>query len=283
MMHKKRKVIIFSAITVSLLTIVAWTAWGNTALTTNEITITSDKIPESFSGYRIVQISDLHNTEFGAGNSNLIKRIEESKPDIIVLTGDLVDSNHTNINISILFAEKAMKIAPCYYVTGNHEARIDEYNELLDRLTEAGVIVLLNESVTLKKDNDTITLIGVHDPSFQADYMLDDKSVIDSALAGIMEEVNGYTVLLSHRPELFYSYVSNNVDLVLSGHAHGGQFRLPFFGGMVAPGQGLFPKYDAGLYTENNTNMIVSRGIGNSIIPFRVNNRPEIVVVELNR
>ena len=90
-----------------------------------------------------------------------------------------------------------------------------------------------------------------------------------------------YVVLLSHRPELFNSYVENNVDLVFSGHAHGGQFRIPFIGGIVAPNQGVFPKYDAGIFTEGNTNMVVSKGVGNSIIPFRVNNRPEVILIEL--
>ena len=93
---------------------------------------------------------------------------------------------------------------------------------------------------------------------------------------------NGFTILLSHRPECFNVYQNKNIDLVLSGHAHGGQFRLPFLGGVIAPNQGLFPKYDAGIYTENGTTMIVSRGIGNSIIPVRINNRPEIVIIELN-
>jgi predicted MPP superfamily phosphohydrolase len=100
-------------------------------------------------------------------------------------------------------------------------------------------------------------------------------------LDNLMHEEDKYSILLSHRPELFHIYVDNNIDLVLSGHAHGGQFRIPFIGGIVAPNQGLFPKYDAGLFGEKETNMIVSRGIGNSIIPFRFNNPPEIIIIEL--
>ena len=286
MSHRKRKTIILLVFLVALIVMVIWTAWGNTALMINEITITSDKIPQSFLGYRIAQISDLHNTEFGDDNVKLIEKLKECKPDIIVFTGDLVDANHTNIDISIAFAEKAIQIAPCYFVTGNHEARMDKskYNELLDRLADTGVTVLQNESVILEKDHERITLLGVQDPSFQADRLFDeDSAVMNSTLAELMKGANGYTVLLSHRPELFDTYVLNKVDLVLSGHAHGGQFRLPFVGGIVAPDQGLFPKYDAGLYQENGTSMVVSRGLGNSIIPFRINNRPEIVVVELSR
>ena len=102
-------------------------------------------------------------------------------------------------------------------------------------------------------------------------------------LADLVDEDDGYTLLLSHRPELFDAYVQAGADLVFSGHLHGGQFRLPFIGGLVGPGQGLFPKYDAGMYTQQSTTMVVSRGLGNSIFPFRVNNRPELVIVELQQ
>lgn len=273
---RKKRIVILSVILFALVIISAWVAWGNTALMINEVTVTSDKIPQSFSGYRIAQISDLHNAEFGEDNAKLVEKLKECNPDIIVFTGDLIDSYRADINISIAFAEKAAEIAPCYFVAGNHEARISEYNELLERLELAGVTVLQNESVELERGADTITLLGVQDPSFEAD-------AVNYALSELVEVSDRYTVLLSHRPEMFDIYASNEVDLVLSGHAHGGQFRLPFVGGIIAPGQGLFPKYDAGLYTKNDTNMIVSRGIGNSIIPFRVNSRPEIVVAELRK
>lgn len=283
MNRKKKKIIIISIIFAVLAAISVWIAWGNSALMVNEISVTSDELPQSFSGYKIAQVSDLHNAQFGKDNEKLIEKLNECEPDIIVLTGDLIDSYHTNIDVSISFAEKAVQIAPTYYVTGNHEARIDGLSEFLKRLEDKGVTVLQNESVTLNNENESITLLGVSDPSFQADYLFgDEKTVTDSAVSDLMNGTERYTVLLSHRPEMFDVYVKNNVDLVLAGHAHGGQFRLPFFGGLVAPGQGLFPKYDAGLYTMNGTNMIVSRGIGNSIIPFRVNNRPEIVMVELS-
>ena len=218
----------------------------------------------------------------GEGNEKLLAMLRDAEPDIIAITGDLIDSRNTDVEVALAFAEEAVQIAPCYYVTGNHEARIDKYNELIEGLESKGVVHLHNKSVILEQDNESITLIGIRDPSFQADYLFDDEaSVVDSVLSELMRKANGYTVLLSHRPEMFDVYVSNEVDLVLSGHAHGGQFRLPFIGGVVAPGQGLFPEYDAGLYTEDNTNMIVSRGIGNSILPFRVNNRPEVILIEL--
>ena len=105
--------------------------------------------------------------------------------------------------------------------------------------------------------------------------------MIRTKLDELADDQAGYTILLSHRPELFDTYVSGEIDLVLSGHAHGGQFRLPFIGGLYAPGQGFFPKYDAGMYSKETTSMVVSRGLGNSIIPLRFNNRPEIVLIEL--
>ena len=104
---------------------------------------------------------------------------------------------------------------------------------------------------------------------------------MDTKLEELHTEDDVFTILLSHRPELFDIYADHGMDLILSGHAHGGQFRLPFIGGLVAPNQGLFPEYDAGIYTEGNTNMLVSRGVGNSILPFRINNRPEVILIEL--
>ena len=143
-------------------------------------------------------------------------------------------------------------------------------------------MILENQKVQITRERESITLMGIDDPSFQEDYLFgDSESVARQAIENLQNESDGYTVLLSHRPELFNLYVDTGMDLVFSGHAHGGQFRLPFVGGLVAPNQGFFPKYDAGQFNEENTTMIVSRGVGNSIIPIRFNNRPEIVMVTL--
>lgn len=281
-LKRNHKILILALACLSALAV--WISWGNSALMVTEHAITSDKLPDSFSGCKIAQISDLHNAEFGKGNEDLLALLDSEAPDIIVLTGDLIDSRKTNIHIASSFAEKAVEIAPTYYVTGNHEARIAEYDELRDNLVVAGVMVLENEGTVIEKDGESIALIGVNDPSFQTDYLMGDSaSVVEGVLAGLVADDAPYIILLSHRPELFDTYVAAGADLVFSGHAHGGQFRLPFIGGLVAPNQGFFPEYDAGLYTEDSTNMIVSRGLGNSLFPFRVNNRPEIVIVELNK
>lgn len=272
---------VLTIIVVALLGLIAWTVWGNTALEVNTYTIVSNRLPNGFSGFRIAQVSDLHNAQMGDGNEKLLAILRKAEPDIIVITGDMVDSYHTDIDIALRFAEDAIKIAPCYYVTGNHEARIAGYGELKTGLESAGVVVLENERIELERNGETILLIGVDDPSFQTDYLMGDSATVMSDALNSLTGNDAYTILLSHRPELFDTYVTSGVDLVFSGHAHGGQFRLPFLGGVVAPNQGLFPKYDSGLFTQGDTNMLVSRGIGNSIIPIRFNNRPEIIVVEL--
>lgn len=261
-----------------------WTLWGNTALEVNEIAISSDSIPPAFSNFRIAQVSDLHNAEFGKDNEILLQKLAESRPDIIVITGDLVDSSHTDLDVATGFVENATAVAPVYYVTGNHEAYITQYDVLKERLETAGAIVLENEGVLLEREGEQISLLGLSDPDFtiRGDWFGEVPAMAAAKIKG-MQMQGIYTILLSHRPELFETYVSCGIDLVLSGHAHGGQFRLPFVGGLIAPNQGFFPKYDAGVYEEGNTNMVVSRGIGNSIIPIRFNNRPEIVLVILEK
>ena len=279
---RRKRNIILSVVLCVIPTV--WTVWGNTALMVSTISISSSHIPAAFSGFRIVQISDLHNVAFGKNNAELLKLLSESRPDIIVITGDLIDVNHTDVGIALCFAQESVKIAPTYYVTGNHEATCSQYGDLKAGLEEAGVIVLEDEAISLERGGETIALLGLADPDFmvKGDMFGEVPAMVSTKLKNLIGDESGYTILLSHRPELFETYVDGGIDLVFSGHVHGGQFRLPFIGGLVAPKQGLFPKYDAGLYTGGGTSMVVSRGIGNSIIPFRFNNRPEIVLVELN-
>ena len=282
MAAKKKKFIFLAVVAIGLVALVIWIAWGNTALELNTFSISSSKLPESFHGYRIAHVSDLHNAEIGKDNEKLLAMLRDADPDMIAITGDIIDSRNTDIEVALQFVQEAVKIAPCYYVTGNHEARVNEYGELKAGMEAAGVIVLEDVKTKISMEGETITLIGVNDPSYQTDYLVgDSETVMNTKLEELHTGEDGFTILLSHRPELFDIYVTSDMDLVLSGHAHGGQFRLPFVGGLVAPNQGLFPEYDAGLYTEKNTNMIVSRGIGNSILPFRINNRPEVILIEL--
>ena len=282
MTAKKKKFIFLAVAAAVLVVLVIWIAWGNTALELNTYSVSNAKLQQSFDGYRIAHVSDLHNAEMGKDNEKLLTILRDADPDMIAITGDLIDSRNTDIEVALQFVCAAVKIAPCYYVTGNHEVRVNEYGELKSGMEAAGVTVLEDVRTEISLEGETIMLIGVSDPSYQTDYLFgDSETVMNTKLEELHTENNGFTVLLSHRPELFDIYADHGMDLILSGHAHGGQFRLPFIGGLVAPNQGLFPEYDAGIYTEGNTNMLVSRGVGNSILPFRINNRPEVILIEL--
>lgn len=277
---KKRKIIIL--VVFLFLFMVSWLLWGNLSVETSQLKVTSKDLPQEFDKFSIAHISDLHNAEYGKDNEMLIDILKSESPDIIAITGDLIDSNNTDLEVAISFAQQAAKIAPCYFVAGNHEAWIgSQYEELKTSLENVGVTILQDEAIELYYGDKCIQLIGLNDPDFSERDSFLSESILETKLSQ-MNIRDGFTMLLSHRPECFNVYQNKNIDLVLSGHAHGGQFRLPFLGGVIAPNQGFFPKYDAGIYTENGTTMIVSRGIGNSIIPLRINNRPEIVIIELN-
>lgn len=272
---KNRKSVKILFIFVIAVMAVIYLYWGNTKIGVTNITVTSENIPDEFNGFKIVHISDLHNAEFGDGQKDLIGKIEAQDADIIVITGDMIDSRRTDVDKAVELITGLGNKIPVYYVTGNHESRVREYNELESKLIENGVTVLKNESVKIEKDGSFINIIGVDDPSFG-------MSANDIFHTVSELKTDGYDVLLSHRPELFETYCESGAELVLCGHAHGGQVRIPFAGGLVAPNQGLFPEYTAGSYKSGSTEMIVSRGLGNSIIPLRVNNPPELVVITLS-
>ena len=284
MMKTKKKFIVLAAIVAILILLIIWIAYGNTDLEIYKYNVKSEDIPSEFDNFRIVQISDLHNAEFGENNEKLLLMLKQADADIIAITGDMIDSRNTDVDVAISFAQKAVNIAPVYYVNGNHESRVlGEYEKLKQGLTDAGVTILENSSADITIGDETITLIGINDPTFCMEFVDDTmEQNIAHQLVNVIPDNDNYKVLLAHRPEYFDVY-AGNVDLVLSGHAHGGQFRIPFIGGLVAPGQGFFPEYYEGSHIKENTEMIVSRGIGNSIIPFRINNKPEIIVAELTK
>ncbi len=254
----------------------------NNNLQINNYSITNNNFPVEFNNYKIVQISDFHNTKSKRLAKDLVKEIKNQKPDIIVLTGDLIDANKEHMDISIDFIKEINNTAPIYFVTGNHEASINDYSELKNKLEENNVTILDNESQVIKKKSSEINIIGISDPTMKHSHYETDENIIEFELDSIDYNKDNYTILLSHRPELFEIYVDNDINLVLTGHAHGGQIRIPFIGGLIAPNQGLFPKYTNGKIEQDDTTMIVSRGIGNSILPFRINNRPELVLITLS-
>ena len=277
--NKKRRLLFLFI----LLALFIWTIWGNSALEISEYTVESEELPKAFNGFRIAHVSDLHDAEIGKNNEKLLSLLKESSPDIIAITGDIVDCNRIDIDLSLNFVKEAVKIAPCYYVTGNHEAWLtdENFSKLEKGLLEHGVKILRGESVFIEKDGEKISLSGIDDSDFA---MKNNSSPISQMSVENIKKISdfeGFKIFLSHRPEYFENYVEADINLVLSGHAHGGQFRVPFVGGIYAPNQGFFPEYDSGICEKNNTKMSVSRGIGNSVFPFRLNNRPEIVLIEL--
>lgn len=248
----------------------------NHVLKVSRYKIKDKKIPPAFNRYKIIQISDFHNSFSKKKHNDIIKIIKEENPDIIVITGDLIGNTITNYKISLNFVKKISTLCHVYYVNGNHEAFDINYKNLENGLRKIGVKVLRNEFVVLNKNNSKINIIGVDDPYFE------NIKCKNTKLKEIKINNNYYKILLSHRPELFKEYCDNKIDLVFTGHAHGGQVILPIIGSLFAPNQGLFPKYTKGLIKNENTKMIVSRGLCNSSFPYRFNNKVELVIATLN-
>lgn len=238
----------------------------------NHFIIETSRIKED---YKIVQLSDFHNEKNKWLHKQIIEIIKEEKPNIIVITGDLIDIDDAK------YAEKLIReihgLAPIYYIPGNHEYLFGGYEELRRILLDNQVHVLENNSIKL--DNNII-VHGIKDPIFGMPR--EEEDVIKDYLDSLKLNNKNYNILLSHRPEFFDIYTDYNIDLVFTGHAHGGQFRLPLIGPLFSPNQGIFPKYAMGMHVDKNTRMIVSRGLGNSMQAIiRVNNRPEIIIVSL--
>ena len=266
--HKKILILILI-----IIILIPFCLYQNKHLVITTYTYESEKLGADLDGYRIVQISDLHNAEFGKENKKLLETIRSCSPDIIVITGDLVDSNHTNVERAVAFVNEAVKIAPVYYVTGNHEYWLDpsENEQMMQGILAAGAYDLDDEAVRIEKGDSSFMLAG-----------LDDQHLSDETLKNLLQEQkNELSIVLAHEPQYLQNYANAGADLVLTGHAHGGQIRLPFVGGIVAPDQGFLPEYTSGKYNSTDTEMIVSRGLGNSIIPVRLFNYPEVVCVEL--
>lgn len=253
----------------------------NNWITKTKLKLSFKNLPRNFNNFKIVHISDLHNKSFGKKQQYLIKQIKKENPNIIVITGDLIDSRRYNENIAMEFINEAVKIAPVYYVTGNHEVRSAKFKSLEEQLMNSGVRVLGNSWESISIEDQNIIIAGVHDPYTGIKHR--ERIVMNQYLQQIVKELdkNSFKLLLAHRPEKINDYAHYGFDLVFTGHAHGGQFRIPFIGGLLVPNQGFFPKYTSGVHKVDNTTMIISRGLGNSIMPQRIFNRPEIVVAEL--
>lgn len=249
--------------------------WQNNGLQVSRLEYYSKKLPSSFHGYQILHISDLQSKTFGKGQKRLIRKAENAAADAIFITGDLIDANRTDMEAAMDLIKRLTYIAPVYYVSGNHEFGSGLYEDFILFLEMEGVHVLENTSEKLERGGEKIDILGLADIRANKNY-----SFVLRKLAKNANE--DFSILLSHRPELLELYASVGIDLTFSGHAHGGQIRLPFIGALFAPNQGFLPKLTSGLYYKENSSLVVSRGLGNSKFPFRIFNRPELVIVRLN-
>ena len=256
---------------------------SNIRLVTTEYVLTYDDLPGEFDGFRIVLLADLHGAEHGTNNERLVQRIREENPDIIAIAGDLIDRHQPGhpvegqIEVAKTLVQQLVRLAPVYYVTGNHEWDSGMVRPLIEMLEENDVNVLRNQFRSISIGNDTIIIAGVDDPNGPAD-MIKPGELIER----IQKNENpDFLIVLSHRNYNLRLYSDYGVDLVLSGHAHGGMIRLPFTDGLIGPQHELFPTYTSGVYTRGNTNLVVSRGLGNHLGWTRFLNNPQVVVVEL--
>ncbi|WP_179631919.1 metallophosphoesterase [Clostridium peptidivorans] len=274
------KIVVLSLIAVVC---ISFFYFQNNLIETSYYTLKFKKMPEKFDNFKIIHISDLHSKEFGKRNRVLLDKIAKEKPNFILITGDIIDRRNYNEEPSLYFAEQCMKIAPVYFSTGNHEMWSGKLNGLEEKMKNIGVSVLRNESNQIKIGDESIYILGIDDPVVYKTK--EEGKVLVKNIKSSLKNVpkDSFKILLSHRPERIDIYENANVDLILSGHAHGGQIRLPYIGGILAPGQGFFPKYEEGVHNIGSAKIEISRGLGNSSFPLRVFNRPELVVISLKK
>ena len=253
-------------------------------LKVRKTTLKFDKLPQNFDNLKIAQVSDVHCDRIGYSDLSFIKKIKDFNPDIIVITGDILDSYNNDMDIAYNILSQLAIIAPCYFVSGNHELRLPkEYEQLINRMKKLNITYMHNSNLLITKNNESINLVGVEDYNF---FKNEDKLNHRANFIKTLEELyspNHFNILLSHRPEKFPIYADIKYDLIFSGHAHGGQWRIPFVGGIFSPSQGFFPKYTNGNYVLEDSTLIVSQGLGNSSFPIRINNRIELVLATLKK
>lgn len=264
---------------------------GNNSISVTHIEFSSSRLPAAFDGCRIAHISDLHSKRFGREQRRLARRVEAEKPDGIAVTGDIIRRSDRDFSNAVCCIRQLASIAPVWFIPGNHEADLANYKELTEKIQAAGATVLENRWIPLSKEEQTLFLAGIADPVSchreagltreQAGRLRAEQTA--ALLAALDMPTDGFHLLLAHRPELFQIYLAAGMDLTLTGHAHGGQVRLPFLGGLFSPGQGWLPPYTSGLYRQGAQGMAVSRGLGGKRLIPRIFNRPHIPVICLRR
>lgn len=248
----------------------------DTGLTVQTYTVESGKVEAPV---RLALLTDLHSCDYGEGQRELLDAVEEQDPDLVLLGGDIVDDGPEMPEERALATVEALAERwPTYYVTGNHEYRTGRAEEIKELLAGRGAVVLEGTCALVTVGEQTLQICGVDDPAVGAAVWQSQLEDVTAALEGDV-----CSILLSHRPERVADYTGRGFDLVLSGHAHGGQWRIPLLGiGLIAPNQGLFPRYAGGTYDLEGTTLVVSRGLAreSTRIP-RLYNPPEEVVVDL--
>ncbi len=275
-------------IVIVLIGIICWGVYENNHVRVTNYELDSRRVPRDMKGLKIVQLSDLHNVRNEQFRESILNKVKSISPDLIVFTGDMLDKHRPNVKIALDFMKKLSDIAPTYYTFGNHDYKARGNQCLFNRLYDFNENMARNNALVFKHKRQRMNIIGLEDPvraqRYNKIYGLPKQSkneIVNEALEELKYNHRNFTILISHRPDFYKEYDRKNIDLVFTGHAHGGQFNIPPFGPLYAPGQGILPKYAGGMYDLEHTKMIVNRGIGNSAFPFRLNNRPEIVVVTL--
>ena len=254
--------------------------------------VENKKVPKEFDGYNIVQISDLHSKLFGENNKKLIQKIKSLNPDIVVVTGDLIDGENNNYNVALDFMKEISNLYRVYYIIGNHEQKSlikkykDEYKDYFNKLHQIDFVNLDNNKVEIVKGDSNINLYGLTVPYSCYKYLFDNQETTSIDIDFLEEKLGKvdreqFNILLAHTPFYFDEYEKWGADLTLCGHVHGGIVRLPLVGGLLSPDRKFFPKYDLGEYIKNKSTMIVSKGLGGSKVLIRVNCKPEIVNIKL--
>lgn len=269
-----------------------YTKYNVNTLEVTKYVVENKKVPKEFDGYNIVQISDLHSKLFGENNKKLIQKIKSLNPDIVVVTGDLIDGENNNYNVALDFMKEISKLYRVYYIIGNHEQKSlikkykDEYKDYFNKLHQIDFVNLDNNKVEIVKGDSNINLYGLTVPYSCYKYLFDNQETTSIDIDFLEEKLGKvdreqFNILLAHTPFYFDEYEKWGADLTLCGHVHGGIVRLPLVGGLLSTDRKFFPKYDLGEYIKNKSTMIVSKGLGGSKVLIRVNCKPEIVNIKL--
>lgn len=308
---QKKILFILKILIILLAILVTFNMILNKSIFVKEYEVKSEKISENFEGYKIVQITDIHSIRNEIQLEKIINKVKKQKPNLICVTGDLIDSDFYSIQnslyqnneikqieeLTVKFMSELVKITETYYIYGNHEMMLlddPENNSFKCDLEKIGVKILNNKIHVLEKDGESINLIGIQDP---ATLYKDKKyayvgnsnkervqNILNDLFIEIPEEnIKNFTLLLSHRPEYFELYDKYEIDLALTGHTHGGIVKLPIIKGIYAHPQGWFPKYSYGIYKTNDLTMIINGGVGYSKLPIRIFNPPEITTIILEK